>query len=120
MKELIRDKDIQIRDKDIQIMELKKELEAVKYCSCKSSPITEDDSVNHDDSASSGQAAQSLVSVSNQPDLGSYDASEDNLHVSKRNFNTQILIHLLFWNFNGLHLSPWLFGKTRMVGTRIC
>ncbi|XP_066320969.1 kinesin-like protein KIN-6 isoform X2 [Miscanthus floridulus] len=81
MKELIRDKDIQIRDKDIQIMELKKELEAVKYCSCKSSPITEDDSVNHDDSASSGQAAQSLVSVSNQPDLGSYDASEDNLHV---------------------------------------
>ncbi|CAD6252263.1 unnamed protein product [Miscanthus lutarioriparius] len=81
MKELIRDKDIQIRDKDIQIMELKKELEAVKYCSCKSSPITEDDSVNHDDSASSGQAAQSLVSVSNQPDLGSYDASKDNLHV---------------------------------------
>ncbi|XP_066324695.1 kinesin-like protein KIN-6 isoform X2 [Miscanthus floridulus] len=81
MKELFRDKDIQIRDKDIQIMELKKELEAVKYCSCKSSPITEDDSVNHDDSASSGQAAQSLVSVSNQPDLGSYDASEDNLHV---------------------------------------
>ncbi|CAD6248545.1 unnamed protein product [Miscanthus lutarioriparius] len=81
MKELFRDNDIQIRDKDIQIMELKKELEAVKYCSCKSSPITEDDSVNHDDSASSGQAAQSLVSVSNQPDLGSYDASEDNLHV---------------------------------------
>ncbi|KXG29244.2 hypothetical protein SORBI_3004G001600, partial [Sorghum bicolor] len=74
MKELI-------RDKDIQIMELKKELEAVKYCSCKSPPITEDDSVNHDDSSSSGQAAQSLVSVSNQPDLGSYDTSEDNLHV---------------------------------------
>nr|AVY91803.1 ATP binding microtuble motor [Saccharum hybrid cultivar SP80-3280] len=81
MKELIRDKDIQIRDKDIQTMELKKELEAVKYRSCKSSPIAEDDSVNHDDSVSSGQAAQSLVSVSNQPNLGSYDASEDNLHV---------------------------------------
>ncbi|XP_008680044.1 kinesin-like protein KIN-6 isoform X1 [Zea mays] len=74
MKELI-------RDKDIEIMELKKELKAVRYCSCKSSPINEDDSVDHDDSSSFGQAAQSLVNISNQADLGSNDASEDNFHV---------------------------------------
>jgi hypothetical protein len=81
MKELI-------RDKDIEIMELKKELKAVRYCSCKSSPINEDDSVDHDDSSSFGQAAQSLVNISNQADLGSNDASEDNFHVSKINFKS--------------------------------
>lgn len=85
MKELI-------RDQDIQIMELKKELEVLNSrCSCKNVPVTEDTSVDLDDPISSGQAGPILVSLLNVPDLGSYDASVDNSHVSKRNFNTQNL-----------------------------
>ncbi|KAJ1277418.1 hypothetical protein BS78_04G002500 [Paspalum vaginatum] len=62
MKELI-------RDKDIQIMELKKELEVLNArCSCKSVPITEESSVNQDDSVLSGQAVRSLISLSKKSD----------------------------------------------------
>ena len=79
-----------IRDQYIQIVELKKELEVLNSCcSSKNIPVTEDTSIDQDDSVSSGQAGQSLVSLSNKPNLGSYDASVDNFHVSKRYFNTQ-------------------------------
>ncbi|XP_062217889.1 kinesin-like protein KIN-6 isoform X2 [Phragmites australis] len=75
MKELI-------RDKDIQIMELKKVLEVLKSCcSCKNFPIVGDTSDEQDDAVSSGQAAQSFVSLSNKPDLGSCDAAVDNFHL---------------------------------------
>ena len=74
-----------IRDQYIQIVELKKELEVLNSCcSSKNIPVTEDTSIDQDDSVSSGQAGRSLVSLSNKPNLGSYDASVDNFHVSKR------------------------------------
>jgi kinesin family protein 18/19 len=96
MKELI-------RDQDIQITELKKELKVLNSCcSRKNVPITEDTSGVQDDFVSSGPAGRSLVSESNKPDLGSYDAPVDDFHVSKRNFDTQNLLYL------SLPLS-WLF-----------
>lgn len=71
-----------IRDQDIQIMELKKELDVQNSrCSCKNVPITEDTSVDQDDSVLSGPAGRSFVSQSNKPDLGSYDAPVDNFHL---------------------------------------
>ncbi|KAG2655308.1 kinesin-like protein KIN-6 isoform X2 [Panicum virgatum] len=71
-----------IRDQYIQIVELKKELEVLNSCcSCKHIPVIEDTSIDQDDSVSSGQAGQSLVSLSNKPNLGSYDASVDNFHL---------------------------------------
>uniref|UniRef100_A0A0A9CMI4 Kinesin motor domain-containing protein n=1 Tax=Arundo donax TaxID=35708 RepID=A0A0A9CMI4_ARUDO len=75
MKELI-------RDKDIQIMELKKELEVLNSCcSCKNFPIVEDTFDEQDDAASSGQSAWSLVSLSNKPVVGSCDAAVGNFHL---------------------------------------
>ncbi|KAL6848431.1 hypothetical protein ACP4OV_021725 [Aristida adscensionis] len=68
MKELI-------RTKDIQIMELKKELEALKNCcSCNKCLTVEDSFVEEDAAASSGQAAQSLVSLSNKDSTVEEDA----------------------------------------------
>jgi hypothetical protein len=100
-----------IRDQDIQIVELKKELEVLNSCcSCKNVPVTEDTSIDQDDSVSSGQAGRSLGFLSNKPNLGSYDASVDNFHVSKRYFNTQNLVYL------SLHLSPWFFFLENMDG----
>jgi kinesin family member 18/19 len=76
MKELI-------RDKDTQIMELKNELEVLSSCrSCKNfSIIVRDTPLVQDDTMSSGEAAHSLVSKSNQPKFN--DATTDNIHVSK-------------------------------------
>jgi kinesin family member 18/19 len=75
MKELI-------RDKDTQIMELKNELEVLNSCcSCKNFPIFRDTPLVQDDTMSSGEAAQSLVSKLNKPEFS--DATIDNVHVSK-------------------------------------
>jgi kinesin family member 18/19 len=75
MKELI-------RDKDTQIMEMKKELEVLNSCClCKNFPIVRDTPVVQDDTMSSGEAARSLLSKSNQPEFS--DAATDNVHVSK-------------------------------------
>ncbi|OEL12924.1 Kinesin-like protein KIN-6 [Dichanthelium oligosanthes] len=87
MKELI-------KDRDIQIMGLKKELEILNsYCSCKNVTVTEDTSVDQDDSVSSGQASGSLVSLSNKPDLGSYDASVDNFHLVAEEVSKEFTCH---------------------------
>jgi hypothetical protein len=86
MKELI-------RDKDTQIMELKKELEVLNSCClCKNFPIVRDTSVVQDDTMSSGEAAQSLLSKSNQPEFS--DAATDNVHVSKIKKN--VVVNNLF------------------------
>ncbi|CAN6227152.1 unnamed protein product [Urochloa humidicola] len=87
MKELI-------RDQNIQIMQLKKELEILNsHCSCKNVPVTEDTSVDQDDSLSSDQAGQSLLSLSNKPDLGSYDASVDNFHLVTGEVSKELTCH---------------------------
>ncbi|WVZ78297.1 hypothetical protein U9M48_026034 [Paspalum notatum var. saurae] len=87
MKELI-------RDKDIQIMELKKELEVLNArCSCKSVPITEESSVNQDDSVLSGQAVRSLISLPKKSDLGSCDASVDNFHLVAEEVSEEFSCH---------------------------
>ncbi|CAO2034051.1 unnamed protein product [Urochloa humidicola] len=87
MKELI-------RDQNIQIMQLKKELEIVNsHCLCKNVPVTEDTSVDQDDSLSSDQAGQSLLSLSNKPDLGSFDASVDNFHLVTGEVSKELTCH---------------------------
>jgi len=99
-----------IRDQYIQIVELKKELEVLNSCcSSKNIPVTEDTSIDQDDSVSSGQAGRSLVSLSNKPNLGSYDASVDNFHVSKRYFNTQNRVYLS--DYHSIYLLGFLLGK---------
>ena len=99
-----------IRDQYIQIVELKKELEVLNSCcSCKHIPVIEDTSIDQDDSVSSGQAGQSLVSLSNKPNLGSYDASVDNFHVSKRYFNTQNRVYLS--DYHSIYLLGFLLGE---------
>jgi kinesin family member 18/19 len=71
-----------IRDKDTQIMELKNELEVLNSCcSCKNFPIDRDTTLVQDDTMSSCEVAQSLVSKSNQPEFS--DATTYIVHVSK-------------------------------------
>ncbi|RLN07302.1 hypothetical protein C2845_PM11G11500 [Panicum miliaceum] len=83
-----------IRDQDIQIVELKKELEFLNSCcSCKNVPVTEDTSIDQDDSVSSGQAGRSLDSLSNKPNLGSYDASVDNFHLVAEEVSKELKSH---------------------------
>ncbi|XP_039787786.1 kinesin-like protein KIN-6 isoform X5 [Panicum virgatum] len=83
-----------IRDQDIQIVELKKELEVLNSCcSSKNIPVTEDTSIDQDDSVSSGQAGRSLVSLSNKPNLGSYDASVDNFHLVAEDVSKELKSH---------------------------
>ncbi|CAL4890586.1 unnamed protein product [Urochloa decumbens] len=87
MKELI-------RDKDIQIMQLKRELEILNsHCTCKNVPVTEDASVDRDDSVLSGQSGQNLLSPSNKLDLGSYDASVDNFHLVAGEVSKELTCH---------------------------
>ncbi|CAN6242663.1 unnamed protein product [Urochloa humidicola] len=87
MKELI-------RDQNIQIMQLKKELEILNsHCPCNNVPLTEDTSVDQDDSVLSDQAGQSLLSLSNKPDLGSYDASVDNFHLVTGEVSKELTCH---------------------------
>ncbi|KAK3151911.1 hypothetical protein QOZ80_2BG0151970 [Eleusine coracana subsp. coracana] len=72
MKELL-------RDKDIQIMELKRELEVLNSsCSCKNLPNVRDTPGVQDHTMSSSEAAPTLVSQANQADLS--DAATDNFH----------------------------------------
>ncbi|KAF8737792.1 hypothetical protein HU200_014022 [Digitaria exilis] len=79
MKELI-------RDQDIQIMELKKELEVLNSrCSREKVTVTEDASVNQDDSVLSGQGGGNMISLSNKH-KGSYGASVDNFHEVSKEF----------------------------------
>lgn len=69
-----------LRDKDIEIIELKKELDDLKSrCSHEKFPIAEDTPVKQKDAAS---IALSSVSQSNQAGLGSSDAALDNFHLS--------------------------------------
>lgn len=68
-----------LRDKDIEIIELKKELDDLKSRSHEKFPIAEDTPVKQNDAAS---IALSSVSQSNETDLGSSDAALDNFHVS--------------------------------------
>ncbi|RLM80297.1 hypothetical protein C2845_PM12G00370 [Panicum miliaceum] len=83
-----------IRDQDIQIVELKKELEVLNSCcSCKNVPVTEDTSIDQDDSVSSGQAGRSLGSLSNKPNLGSYHASVDNFHLVAEEVSKELKSH---------------------------
>ncbi|PUZ73619.1 hypothetical protein GQ55_1G001700 [Panicum hallii var. hallii] len=83
-----------IRDQDIQIVELKKELEVLNSCcSCKNVPVTEDTSIDQDDSVSSGQAGRSFGSLSNKPNLGSYDASVDNFHLVAEEVSKELKSH---------------------------
>ncbi|CAM0149329.1 unnamed protein product [Urochloa decumbens] len=87
MKELI-------RDKDTQIMQLKKELEILNsHCSCKNVLVTEDASIDRDDSVSSGQSGQNLLSLSSKPDLGCYDASVDNFHLVAGEVSKELTCH---------------------------
>ncbi|KAK3155775.1 hypothetical protein QOZ80_2AG0098500 [Eleusine coracana subsp. coracana] len=72
MKELL-------REKDIQIMELKRELEVLNSsCSCKNLPNVRDTPGVQDHTLSSSEAAPTLVSQANQADLS--DAAADNFH----------------------------------------
>uniref|UniRef100_A0A0E0MDG2 Kinesin motor domain-containing protein n=1 Tax=Oryza punctata TaxID=4537 RepID=A0A0E0MDG2_ORYPU len=63
-----------LRSKDIKIMELEKKLKVLS-CSCKKFPIVEDTFVEQNNDVSSGQVAQSFVSLSDQTDLGSIDSA---------------------------------------------
>ncbi|KAL6629349.1 hypothetical protein ACP70R_029114 [Stipagrostis hirtigluma subsp. patula] len=87
MKELI-------RTKDIQIMELKKELEVLNCCcSCNKFLVVEDSFVEENEAQSSGQAAQSLVSLSNKPDAGSCDGAADNFHLVVEEVSEEFACH---------------------------
>lgn len=71
-----------LRDKDIQIMELKRDSKVLNSsCSCEKFPIAEDTSVEQNDALCSGQAARSLVSLSDHTDMGSSDTALDNFHL---------------------------------------
>ncbi|EEE56125.1 hypothetical protein OsJ_04995 [Oryza sativa Japonica Group] len=63
-----------LRSKDIKIMELEKKLKVLS-CSCKKFPAVEDTFVEQNNDVSSGQVAQSFVSLSSQTDLVSIDSA---------------------------------------------
>uniref|UniRef100_A0A0D3EZG8 Kinesin motor domain-containing protein n=1 Tax=Oryza barthii TaxID=65489 RepID=A0A0D3EZG8_9ORYZ len=63
-----------LRSKDIKIMELEKKLKVLS-CSCKKFPAVENTFVEQNNDVSSGQVAQSFVSLSSQTDLVSIDSA---------------------------------------------
>uniref|UniRef100_A0A0D9VB19 Kinesin motor domain-containing protein n=1 Tax=Leersia perrieri TaxID=77586 RepID=A0A0D9VB19_9ORYZ len=79
-----------LRCKDIKIMELEKKLMALS-CSCKKFPTVEDTSVEQSHDVSSGQVAESSVSLSSQTNLGSSDSALNDFHSKRANLSPQFI-----------------------------